>query len=71
VRLEVRRRLRGFSFLGGPAKFDAMAFFAFLKRLRRTSIRTGRSVVVITATSNPMTPGFTKNDERTIGMISC
>jgi hypothetical protein len=44
----VRLRDGRFRFSRETGKFNAMTFFAFLKRLRRTSIRAGRSVVVIT-----------------------
>ena len=37
-----------FRFSRETGKFNAVTFFAFLKGLRRTSIRTGRRVVVIT-----------------------
>ncbi|PYU85954.1 MAG: IS630 family transposase [Acidobacteria bacterium] len=44
----VRLRDGKFRFSRETGKFNAMTFFAFLKMLRRTSIRSGRSVVVIT-----------------------
>ena len=44
----VRLRDGKFRFLRETGKFNAMTFFAFLKRLRCASIRTGRRVVVIT-----------------------
>ncbi len=45
----VRLRDGKFRFSRETGKFNAMTFFAFLKKmLRRTSIRAGRSVVVIT-----------------------
>jgi len=44
----VRLRDGKFQFSREPGKFNAVTFFAFLKGLRRSSIRTGRRVVVIT-----------------------
>src|SRR5207253_2260956 len=44
----VRLRDGKFRFSRETGKFNAMTFFAFLQMLRRTSIRSGRSVVVIT-----------------------
>ncbi len=44
----VRLKDERFRFSRETGKFNAMTFFAFLKTLRRTSIRTGRRVVVIT-----------------------
>jgi DDE superfamily endonuclease len=44
----VRLRDGKFQFSRETGKFNAMTFFAFLKGLRRTSIRTRRRVVVIT-----------------------
>src|ERR1035437_7951796 len=44
----VRLRDGKFQFSRETGKFNAVTFFAFLKSLRRTSIRTGRRVVVIT-----------------------
>src|SRR5947208_8090787 len=45
----VRLRDGKFRFSRETGKFNAMTFFAFLKMLRRTSIRSGRSVVVVSA----------------------
>ena len=44
----VRLRDGKFQFSRETGKFNAVTFFAFLQGLRRTSIRTGRRVVVIT-----------------------
>jgi transposase len=44
----VRLRDGKFRFSQETGKFNAVTFFVFLKRLRRTSIRAGRRVVVIT-----------------------
>src|SRR5260370_11242795 len=44
----VRLRDGGFQFCREVDKFNGVTFFAFMKNLRRTSIRTGRRVVVIT-----------------------
>lgn len=44
----VRLRDGKFQYSRGADKFNGATFFAFLKSLRRTSIRTGRRVVVIT-----------------------
>jgi transposase len=43
----VRLRDGKFRFLRETGKFNAMSFLAFMKMLRRASIRTGRRVVVI------------------------
>lgn len=45
----VRLRDGKFRFSRETGKFNAMTFFAFLKMLRRTSIRTGHSVVILAA----------------------
>jgi DDE superfamily endonuclease len=44
----VRLRDGKFRFSRETGEFNAMTFLAFLQMLRRTSIRSGRSVVVIT-----------------------
>jgi transposase len=44
----VRLRDGKFLFSRETGKFNGSSFFEFMKRLRRTSIRTGRRVVVIT-----------------------
>jgi transposase len=44
----VRLRDGRFHFCRETARFNGMSFFAFLKSLRRTSLRAGRRVVVIT-----------------------
>jgi len=44
----VRLRDGRFQFCREADKFNGVTFFAFMKSLRRTSIRTGRRVVVIT-----------------------
>ena len=44
----VRLRDGRFCFLREPDKFNAETFFAFVKMLRRLSVRSGRRVVVIT-----------------------
>src|SRR5664279_4482632 len=44
----VRLRDGRFQFCRETGKFNGVTFFAFMKSLRRTSIRTGRRVVVIT-----------------------
>src|SRR6266481_7517093 len=44
----LRLRDGRFQFCREVDKFNGMTFFAFMKSLRRTSIRTGRRVVVIT-----------------------
>ena len=44
----VRLRDGRFQYCRETEKFNAATFFAFLRSLRRTSIRTGRRVVVIT-----------------------
>src|SRR6266699_1998092 len=44
----VRLRDGKFQFCREADKFNGVTFFAFMKSLRRTSIRTGRRVVVIT-----------------------
>lgn len=44
----VRLRDGRFQYCRETEKFNGQTFFAFLKNLRRTSIRTGRRVVVIT-----------------------
>ena len=44
----VRIRDGKFFFLRETGKFNSLTFFAFIRTLRRTSIRTGRRVVVIT-----------------------
>ena len=48
----VRLRDGRFHFCRESGKFNGDTFFAFMKSLRRTSIRTGRRVVVITDNAN-------------------
>ena len=69
----VRLRDGKFRFSRETGKFNALTFLAFMKMLRRASIRTGRRVVVITP--NTTTRGFTKNGEsitpRTLCWTTC
>jgi len=67
----VRLRNGKFQFSWETAKFNTVPFFAFLKGLRRTSIRTGRRVVVITDNARYHHAHFTKNGERHTSRTLC
>ena len=60
----VRLRDGKFQFCREAGKFNGVTFFAFMKSLRRTSIRTGRRVVVSPTTRDIIMPDCTRSGEK-------